>query len=105
MKTFSVGAIRDTNQEYGLLLPLVDHQMESLMMFLGLPLFWPYERLAYEVLMKDLDADPTMNAVEALGEVTARRRDAALASLVMVGFYLGYVCWKKTCSCSTCKIE
>lgn len=40
-----------------------------------------------EVLMKDLDADPTMNAVEALGEVTARRRDAALASLVMVGFY------------------
>ena len=50
MKTFSVGAIRDTNQEYGLLLPLVDHQMESLMIFLGLPLFWPYERLAYEGL-------------------------------------------------------
>lgn len=43
-----------------------------------------------EVLMKDLDADPAMNAVEALGLVTARRRDTALASLVMIGFYLEY---------------
>ncbi len=50
--------------------------------------------------MKDLDADPTTNAVDALGEVTARRRDAALASLVMVGFYLREAGWKKTCSCS-----